>query len=148
VKKADRLTTIPGPRRFVLTLWPKRQDEALALPLYLGIDIQQAQDLCALMQSWMKTQRPAISLDESSLNLVQHVDPKALPAAQTYLFREPDPSEAIEDRRSADRPISSVPGCRPETTLPTPPTGTPPSSRDRQASPLTTSSHSTWPSLG
>jgi hypothetical protein len=148
VKKADRLTTIPGPRRFVLTLWPKRQDEALALPLYLGIDIQQAQDLCSLIQSWMKTQRPAISLDESSLSLVQHVDPKALPSAQTYLFKEPEPSEVNEDRRSADRPASTVPSPRAEPTSLMPSTAPQASSRDRQASPHTTPAHSPWPSLG
>lgn len=148
MKKADRLTTIPGPRRFVLTLWPKRQDEALALPLYLGIDAQQAQDLCSLIQSWMKTQRPAISLEESSLSLVQHVDPKALPPAQTYLFREPEPSEVIEDRRPADRSTPSAPSPRGESTSLTPSIATPASSRDRQPSPHTTYSHASRPSLG
>jgi hypothetical protein len=148
VKKADRLTTIPGPRRFVLTLWPKRQDEALALPLYLGMDIQQAQDLCSLIQSWMNTQRPAISLDESSLSLVQHVDPKVLPSAQTYLFREPEPSEVSEDRRSPNRPASPVPSPRAEPTSSMPSTAPPAPSRDRQASPRTTPAHSPWPSLG
>jgi hypothetical protein len=53
VKQAERLTTVAGAKAFVLTLWTEPR-EPLRPPLYLGISPEQAEDLIAALQDWLK----------------------------------------------------------------------------------------------
>jgi hypothetical protein len=53
MRQAERLTTVAGETIFVLTLWPKAQEQSPP-PLYLRINRQQAEDLVASLQDWLR----------------------------------------------------------------------------------------------
>jgi hypothetical protein len=93
VKEAERLTTIPGQDKFVLTLWPRGRADSPTLPVYLAIDPEQAEDLSSLLQGWLQNQRAITRQSSDSASQTPSFAPIVLPPALTFLSRAPLRSE-------------------------------------------------------